>query len=148
MTGRVGTNFNSLDECINENFSLAGRLYRPIGRKRQRLNTVDSAPILFVKILIKQKYHNKTKCIKKTLKTLVDPGSSSSLVSETCIVGLPTYKSTKTLWETTAGTFKTDRKVNVNLKLSELSETAIINHQFNVSKAPLGQYDMIIGRMI
>ena len=34
----------------------------------------------------------------------------------------------------------------MNFKLSELSETAIVTHQFNVSKASLGQCDMIIGR--
>lgn len=28
----------------------------------------------------------------------------------------------------------------------ELSETAIVNHKFNVIKGTLGQYDMIIGR--
>ena len=77
---------------------------------------------------------------------MVDPGSSSSLVSHKCILKQPTYKSGKTSWETTAGKFLTDSKVNLNFQLNELSETAIINHQFNVAKGALGQYDMIIGR--
>ena len=147
MTGQV-KNYNSLDECVNDNYSLTSRLYKPVGHnhKQQRLNKEDVAPILFVKVLKKHKYKDKIKTITKTIKTLVDPGSSSSLVSDKSIIGHPKYKSTRTWWETTAGMFETNKKVNLNFKMSELSETAIVNHQFNVSKSPLGQYDMIIGR--
>ena len=114
--------------------------------ERQKLNKVDSAPALFVKAITKHECKNKIKCSTKTLKTLVDQGSSSSLVSDKCVVGHPTHESTKTVWETTAGNFKTDGKVNLNFKFGELSETAIVNHQFNVSEGSLGQCDMIIGR--
>ena len=100
-----------------------------------------------MKVITKHKYKDKVKNISKILKTLVDPGSSSSLVSDKCIAGQPTYKSTTTKWETTAEKFFIDRKVNLNFKMSELSETAIVNHQFNVNKDSLGQYDMIIGRI-
>lgn len=98
--------------------------------------------------MIKLKYKKKKKLKKftKTLKTLVDHGSSSSLVAQKAIGSLSTYKSKKTSWNTTAGSFLTNGKTDLNIKLSELSETAAMNHQFNVSQESLGQCDMIIGR--
>ena len=99
-----------------------------------------------MKLLIKHKYKAKNKKFTKVLKALVDPGSSSSLVTETSVGNLPTYRSSKTSWETSAGSFLTNKKVDLNLKLSELSETALVNHQFNVRQGSLGDYDMIIGR--
>ena len=101
--------------------------------------------MLFVKTLIKHKGNNESEIIAKTFETSIDPGSSSSLVSEKSVVGFPTCEGAKTVWDTTTGTFQTKGKVNVNLKLSELSETAIVTHQFNVIEASLGQCDMIIG---
>ena len=68
------------------------------------------------------------------------------MVSDECIVGLPTCKSTKTRWGTTAGRFLTNGEVNPNIELSELSETALANLQFNVTKGSSGQCDMTIGR--
>ena len=80
------------------------------------------------------------------MNALVDPGSSSSLVFQKCVLNQPTYKSGKTGWETTAGKFATDCKVSLNFQMNELSQTALVNHQFDVSKENLGRHDMIIGR--
>ena len=43
--------------------------------------------------------------------------------------GILQDKTSKTQWSTAAGKFVTDQKVNINFKMPELSETAIVNHQ-------------------
>ena len=55
------------------------------------LNKVDVVPILFVKVATKHKHKNKVKNITKTLKTLVDLGSSGS-VSHKCILIQSTHE--------------------------------------------------------
>ena len=56
------------------------------------LNKVDVVPILFVKVETKHECKNNVKNITKTFKTLVDPGSNSSLVSHECILIQSTCK--------------------------------------------------------
>ena len=104
------------------------------------------APILYVKIICKHKYKNKVIKSTKVVKCLVDHGSSSSLITKDCVLDNKTYTGASTEWKTTAGTFITRKQAMINFKMSELSETALVNHKFNVHNSPLGQYDMIIGR--
>ena len=104
------------------------------------------APILYVKIICRHKYKNKIIKSTKTVKCLVDHGSSSSIVTKECVLDNKTYTSVLTQWKTTAGVFTTQKKAIINLQMNELSETAVVNHKFNVHNNPLGQYDMIIGR--
>ena len=76
----------------------------------------DMTPILYVKVISKYKYKKKTQYKTKTLKILVDSGSSSSVVSAQGILDNKTYKSSRTKWKTTAGKFITDKKVDLTLK--------------------------------
>ena len=82
----------------------------------------------------------------KTAKCLVDHGSSSSLITNECVSDNKTYTGISTQWKTTVGVFTTKKQVIINFQLSELSETVLVHHKFNVHNSPLGQYDMIIGR--
>ena len=53
-TGQSTIEFNSLDDCINENFTMQNKLYRTVGqtRKRQKMeNDHDLVPILYAQIL-------------------------------------------------------------------------------------------------
>ena len=53
---------------------------------------------------------------------------------------------TQTDWNTAAGTFSTNTKVKLDLKLPELSPSATIELVAHVHKGDLANYDVIIGR--
>ena len=135
-------NFKTIDDKINESFSMQSKLYRSVGHKRVRTNIGDMAPILFVKVISKKKLGKKVFKTTKTIKCLVDHGSSSSLVTSDCVLHNGTYAGSPTRWKTTAGYFTTKKQAVINFQMNELSETALVHHKFNVHDKPLDQYDM------
>ena len=99
-----------------------------------------------VKIIGKHKHKIKVNESTKTVKCLVDHGSSSSLVTSDCVPDNKTHTGVSTQWKTTAGALTTKKQAVMNFQLNELSETALVHHKFNVHNGYLGQCDMIIGR--
>ena len=139
-------NFSSLDNKTMENCSLQSELCGPVGHKHIRQNTGDMAPALCAKTISKCKQGKKAFETTEIIKCLVDHGSGSSLVTEDCVLHNRTHSGASTQWKTTAGTFTTEKQAAINFQMSELSETALVHHKFNVHSSPLGQCDMIIGR--
>ena len=80
-----------------------------------------------------------------TIKILLDSGASSTLIRENWAENLGTIKSAPANWTTTAGTFKTTEKVQLQFILPELHEGKTICCNAHVANA-LGIYDLIIGR--
>ena len=104
-------------------------------------NTRDLTPIVFARIRTKLGQHPKI----KTIKCLLDSGSSSTLVHYDYVKKLRLRSQNNTTWQTTAGEFKTNFKCQVELSLPELHERRIIKKTMHVTPNKMG-YDMIIGR--
>ena len=79
---------------------------------------------------------------------LLDPGTSSSIISRHCVENAKIKKSKNiTRWGTPAGGIRTDEKVRIKFSLDEFSSSKQIEWKFHITKSyhKLG-YDMILGR--
>ena len=101
---------------------------------------------MYVKLLhTDKKSTKKNKNRKNVLKALIDTGASKSLIASSFVyTKISTTRGTK--FRTAAGDFSTYSKTKLNFQLPELSPTAVVNHEFHISKKKIGQYDIIIGR--
>lgn len=81
----------------------------------------------------------------RTLKCLLDSGSSVSLMNKYYATKLRLKANSSTRWSTTAGQFNTTNTSKVEFSMPELHERRIIKHKFHVTPNEMA-YDMIIGR--
>ena len=81
----------------------------------------------------------------KTIKCLLDSGSSSSLLAYEYAKKLGLKSENTTTWHTTAGDFNTNFKSKIDFSLPELHEKRIITKTMHITPNEMG-YDMIIGR--
>ena len=111
-------------------------------KNRNSSKTVeDLTPIVFARVRTKLGKHPKI----KTIKALLDSGSSSTLISQQYAKKLRLRTENKTKWKTTAGEFTTSFKTKIEFSLPELHERRIITKTMHVTPNHMG-YDMIIGR--
>ena len=75
----------------------------------------------------------------------MDSGASATLVTADLAKHLRTVTTTPTQWHTSAGTFDTTKKAQVQFILPELHEGRTIVYKAHIAKQ-LGRYDMILGR--
>ena len=110
---------------------------------KQKPTTVDErlTPIIFARVRTTQHNHPKV----KTLRCLLDSGSSATIIKKKFTKNLLKYRSTPTIWKTSAGDFKTTNKVELSMVFPELHSRRIINHKTHITPLEMG-YDMIIGR--
>ena len=137
--------FNDLDSCINENFNLESRNYSTrqhvIGQTRKRIKIErELVPCVFAHLCSTLGKDSRT-----VLRTLLDSGASSSIISEAFAKKLKIKDALQVEWTTAAGTFSTNKKARVEFRLPELSATADVKCSVYVHKGSLGAYDMILG---
>ena len=141
--------FNSLDQCLNEQLSTTSLRNSILGRQNKRRRTEDRlVPMVYV---VLQSHRKDRKDQKRTIaiKALLDSGASGSIVSKDAVKKLKINKRTSkdsTEWTTAAGTLTTLAKCQVNFLLPELSPTKTIHHKFHVTENRITNYDMVIGR--
>ena len=82
----------------------------------------------------------------ETVKVLIDSGASATIISKEFVKKLQVKKETTTSWGTTAGTFTTTGKVNLEIQFPELSPSTIVYIESHVHKGQLASYNMILGR--
>ena len=110
-------------------------------KKKPRLSGRTS-PVLVVKF---QEKHGTPKCTQ--LVALLDSGSSDTIMEERFAKKLRTKDSPNTKWETAAGSFSTTKRCQINMQLSQLSDSMTIRTNVHLTKQPLSpRYQMIIGR--
>lgn len=78
------------------------------------------------------------------MKAQLDTGSTATLVSDKFITQAKYNGQNATVWNTSAGHFKTKAKSNLMFTMPELHDQRIVNHDTYVINAKMG-YDMIIG---
>ena len=127
------------DNYLEENYSLKNLL---VG-KPNKSKTCDATltPIVFTHVRTKLGVHPKI----RTLKCLLDSGSSASLMNMYYAKKLRLKADTTTKWSTTAEHFATNYTTKVEFSMPEMHERRIIKHKFHVTPNEMG-YDMIIGR--
>ena len=81
----------------------------------------------------------------KLLKTLLDSGASSSVISSRAVTNQKTTKSESTSFLTMAGTFNTTHTCSAEFQIPELNQSAKIASTFHVTQMK-GNYDVILGR--
>ena len=108
--------------------------------KRQKIEPITLVPITFVELKVKREKDNYA-----TLKTLLDSGASSTLITAKAVKHLKTTTCEKNTFNCVAGDFSSKGKCNVRFKMAEFNPTATICHKAHVAEN-LGNYDMIIGR--
>ena len=79
------------------------------------------------------------------IRILLDTGASSSIVTQTVVKKLRLKNSTPTEWNTAAGTMTTNKKCQVEFKMTEFDVEKVIEWNFHVTPRSFG-YDMIVGR--
>jgi len=147
MSSSSTTNFETLDDCINqscepETMSLANLIR---GRPIKRPKTADLRPITFVRFNTSL---GKPKPV--TVKALLDSGGSESLATKKFVKKLRLKKSSNssTVWTTPGGEMRTNQKVKAQFTIMpELHEDRLTEWNLHVAKA-LGKCDMTIGRDI
>ena len=112
-----------------------------IKNKNSSKTVEDLTPIVFACVQTKLGKHPKI----KTIKALLDSGSSSTLISQQYAKKLRLRTENKTKWKTTAGEFTTSFKTKIEFSLPELHERRVITKTMHVTPNHMG-YDMIIGR--
>lgn len=127
-----------MNKLEKENYSIRNLL---VGKSKPTVADDTLTPIVFVCLCTTQHTHPKI----KTLKCLLDSGSSATLVKKKHVKLLHLSKSNPTMWKTSAGTFKTTKKVEVKMTLPELHSRRVITHKMYVCPTAM-HYDMIIGR--
>ena len=108
------------------------------GYKKQKLsNDVHVSPIVFGQLL---GTHNN-----KTLRILLDSGASSSIIFYQSHMNLSLVDSQSTKWNTSAGPFHTNKRAQIQFRLPEFNQTAVIKTHVHVSMTT-STYNMIMGR--
>ena len=107
-------------------------------------------PIVFVTIIQNKSHPNghTNQARNKNVKILLDSGASASIIHHSYL-RKKEFTQDKNIheWTTMAGTFKTTRTTNIELKLPELNSTANIAVKCHMTKEK-SNYDLIIGRDI
>jgi hypothetical protein len=80
----------------------------------------------------------------KTIKVLLDSGSSETLIASNLVARFKKIKTESTQWDTGAGKLDTNKKVNLYFTLPEFYEKKIITWESHVFKNHT-RYDMIMG---
>ena len=84
----------------------------------------------------------------KTIRILLDSGSSGTIINQHFVKRLQTTKTTPAKWKTKAGSFQTNRKATVTFLLYELHKHRKITWPMYIDEnsKDKSNYDMIIGR--
>lgn len=114
-----------MNKLEKENYCIWNLL---VGKSKPTVADDTLTPIVFVRLCTTQHTHPKI----KTLKCLLDSGSSATLVKKKHVKLLHLSKSNPTMWKTSAGTFKTTKKVEVKMTLPELHSRRVITHKMYV----------------
>lgn len=143
---------NKLDSIVSNNIEHPSKLDNDIRLTSELKISQDSVdenkevtPVTFTAI---RKGKRNRKVFKSNLRTLLDSGSSDSIIRKGLVAEKPhKWKKSVKKFNTAGGEVSTEYVTNVNFNLTEFSESKIINWKFNVSENSndLG-YDMIIGR--
>ena len=80
----------------------------------------------------------------KTVRILCDTGATATIVKHDLVKNLNVTRDPTTSWTTPAGTFKTDEKVRLDLKLPEFHQNKNISWSAHVTRMPMN-YDIILG---
>jgi hypothetical protein len=122
--------------------TLAGNSSPPLAK---RTKTHDLAPIVIG--LIK---HPKLDSAAKSMKVLLDSGTSSTIIKRKYVKHLSLHKTKQIKWTTIAGAMLTTEKCKIKFKLPEFFEKRYIQYNVHVTETddPNMTYDMIIGRDI
>ena len=121
----------------NQNYTLKNLLIGNPLNKKPKLNL---SPIVFIRLKVKNRKQTKV----HTLKALLDTGCTATLISDKFITKAKYQGNNATIWRTSAGSFKTTAKSNLQFTMPELHEQRIVTHDTHVTNAKMG-YDMIIG---
>ena len=135
--------YKTLDQCINDSYAsfknyLTGHPKKT--NKHHKKSDVPPAPIIFIDLVGPEGNNSKT-----LLKTLLDSGASSSVISSRAVKHLKTDKSESTSFLTMAGTFNTTHTCSTEFQIPELNQSAKIASTFHVTQMK-GNYDVILGR--
>ena len=83
----------------------------------------------------------------KTLRVLLDSGSSATIINRTIVKSLRIRKDVKTEWTTAAGNVVTNSKCKIAFCMPELSPSATFHWDAHVHDGEIStNYDMLIGR--
>ncbi len=139
----VETESRTLDELLN--ISLLRRLgsggQSSTKRNAKRRKVDHLAPIVFAKLNT-----SRGKPQLRTIKVLLDSGSSGTVIHEDFVKKLRVSKDETTKWSTAAGKLTTNRTVKkLRFKLHEFDSSKVIEWKAHVTSLRF-RYDMIIGR--
>ena len=106
--------------------------------KRQKIDhTQPASPIVFGLLI-----DNKQQQI--PLRILLDSGSSASILFECQRFDIQVESSNTTEWNTSAGVFSTNNEAQIQFKLPEFNETAIIETKVHSTREK-ARYNVIVG---
>ena len=121
--------------------SIRTYLNSPINvNKRIKIVSKPTVPIVFCELKYKRENNSSI-----TLKTLLDSGASTSVISTEAVRHLKKTNNDATEFNTMAGTFKTKKKCNIRFKMPELNFSAEISTKAHVADMN-GMYNIIVGR--
>ena len=108
----------------------------------KRLASSDAIPLVFVRL-----GHPEDESLSRTLKALLDSGSSATLIAEPIArkLELKMFSGNNVVWTTPAGKLHTTNKCKARFSFPELHDDRKILWDFHVSEN-LGAYDIILGR--
>jgi hypothetical protein len=106
--------------------------------KNKKTKETHSVPVAYAKLRVSE---NEI----KTIKVLLDSGSSETIISQKLVNKFRKIKSPPARWNTAAGILETKNKAKIHFSLPEFYEKKIIQWEAHMFKNNT-RYDMIMGR--